>query len=115
MVKLIFEGHSDDIFGETNHFNYDYDNCATGKPIEWLVQSGNEAIVVTGQHCPNNSGTWMIGVANYDPDYSDKDFPRWVMKIEAQDYRNGYQPRLIIECPDDVQIKCFQNMELSHD
>lgn len=108
MIKLIFEGYSDDTFGETNHFRDDYDNCASGKPIEWLVQSGNEAIVVTGQFCPGNSGTWMIGVANHDPDHGDVDFPRWAMKLEAQEYRNGFQPRLAIEAPDDVTIKCFQ-------
>lgn len=108
MIKLIFEGYSDDTFGETNHFHDDYDNCASGEPIEWLVQSGNDAIVVTGQHCPNNSGTWLIGVANHDPNHDDCDFPNWEMKIEPQEYRNGFQPRLVIEAPDDVTIKCFQ-------
>ena len=114
---LIFEGYSDDTFGETNHFRDDYDNCASGKPIEYLVKSGSEAIVVTGHHCPNNSGTWMIGVANYDPDSEDCDFPKWPIRIEPQDYRNGFQPRLIIEAPDDVEIKCFQrkNKEQSND
>lgn len=115
MIKLIFEGYSDDTFGETNHFNDDYDNCASGKPIEYLVETSEHAIVVTGHHGPNNSGTWMIGVANYDPDYEDVEFPRWPMSIEAQDYRNGFQPRLIIEAPDDVKIKCFQRGENNDD
>lgn len=111
MVQLVFEGYSDDTFGETNHFNDSYDNCANGKPIEYLVQSGNYAIVVTGQHCPNNSGSWMIGVANHDPDHEDVDFPRWEMRLEPQAYRNGFQPLLIIEAPDDVSIKCLQRCE----
>ncbi|MOA51512.1 hypothetical protein D3C78_1746720 [compost metagenome] len=72
------------------------------------MSSGEFAIVVTGQHCPNNSGTWMIGVANLDPKHEDCDFPRWPMRFEPQDYRNGFQPVLIIEAPDDVQIKCLQ-------
>ena len=37
-------------------------------------------------------GRWLIGVANYDPDAEDRDFPRWPMHVEAQDYRNGFQP-----------------------
>ena len=107
MVTLVFEGHSDDLFGESKHFNDFYDDCATGEPIEWLVKSGNEAIIVTGHHCPNNSGTWMIGVANHNPSYDDEDFPRWKMEIKPQDYRNGYQPCLVIEAPDNVGITCL--------
>ena len=37
MIKLVFRGYSDDTFGEVNHFHIDYDNCATDKPIEYLV------------------------------------------------------------------------------
>lgn len=107
MPTLCFEGHSDDTFGETQHFRDDYDNCGTGATIEYLVSADGHAIVVTGQHCPGNSGTWMIGVANHDPDNDDVDFPKWPMRIEPQDYRNGFQPQLIIEAPDGVEIKCL--------
>lgn len=92
MPILRFEGYSDDTFGEVAHFKDDYDNCASGKPIEYLVLGPaidgqpQLGVVVTGQHCPGNSGSWLIGVANYDPDAEDRDFPRWPMHIEAQDY-----------------------------
>jgi hypothetical protein len=110
-VTLRFEGYSDDTFGEVAHFNDDYDNCASGNPIEYLVQdpATKHALIVTGQHCPNNSGSWMIGVAaNHDPDGGDVDFPRWPMRIVPQDYRNGFQPALVIEAPDGVTIRCLQ-------
>lgn len=114
MPILRFEGYSDDTFGEVQHFKDDYDNCASGKPIEYLVLGPaidgqpQLCIIVTGQHCPGNSGSWLIGVANHDPDSEDRDFPRWPMRIEAQDYRNGFQPSLVIEAPDGVTIKCLQ-------
>lgn len=108
IIKLVFEGHSDDTFGETNHFHDDYDNCASGWPIEYLVSAGDYAIVVTGQYCPENSGSWMIGVANHDPNHNDADFPNWPIRIEPQNYRNGFQPQLVIEAPSDVKICCLQ-------
>jgi len=115
MPTLRFEGYSDDTFGEYAHFNDDYDNCASGEPIEYLVLAPAATdgevppgIIVTGQHCPGSSNTWMIGVANYDPDYEDRDFPRWPMRIEPQPYANGFQPCLIIEAPDGVTIECLQ-------
>lgn len=110
MPTLRFEGYSDDTFGEVLHTKDDYDNCASGKPIEYLVTdpATGLAIVVTGQHCPGNSGSWLIGVANHDPDSKDRDFPRWPMRIEAQDYRNGFQPSLVIEAPEGVTLRCLQ-------
>ena len=89
---------------------YDYDNCASGAPIEYLVahRESGMGVVVTGQHCPGKSGSWMIGVANWDPDFADTDFPRWPMRIEAQNYRNGFQPSLVIEAPDGVTVTCLQ-------
>lgn len=107
MPTLRFEGNSDDTFGEVEHFRDDYDNCASGEPIEYLVEHGKYGLVVTGQHCPGNSGSWMIGVANHDPDYTDREFPRWPMRIEPQNYRNGFQPSLVIEAPEGVTIRCL--------
>lgn len=111
MIELIFEGYSDDTFGETNHFKDDYDNCASGEPIEWLVRNDNYAIVVTGQYCPGSSGSWMIGVANHDPDALDVDFPTWKMMIQVQSNLHkdhGFNPQLVIHTPDDVTIECLQ-------
>jgi hypothetical protein len=111
MPTLRFEGYSDDTFGEVAHFRDDYDNCASGKPIEYLVQHGPHGLIVTGHHCPGNSGSWLIGVANHDPDADDRDFPRWPMRIEAQNYRNGFQPSLVIDAPEGVTIRCLQRAE----
>lgn len=112
-ITLRFEGYSDDTFGEVEHFKDDYDNCASGKPIEYLVEdkANDCGIVVTGQHCPGNSGSWLIGVANHDPNHADCDFPRWPMRIEPQKYRKGFQPSLVIEAPDEVSIRCLQRAE----
>jgi hypothetical protein len=86
-----------------------YDNCASGEPIEYLVahRESGMGLIVTGQHCPGNSGSWLIGVANWDPDFCDTSFPRWPMRIEAQDYRNGFQPSLFIEAPEGVTVTCL--------
>lgn len=110
MPTLRFEGYSDDTFGEVLHTKDDFDNCASGEPIEYLVEdpATGLGIVVTGQHCPGNSGSWMIGVANHDPDCCDCDFPRWPMRIEPQNYRNGFNPALIIEAPDGATVICLQ-------
>lgn len=111
MPTLRFEGYSDDTFGEVAHTKDDYDNCASGKPIEYLVldPSTKLGVVVTGQHCPGNSGSWLIGVANYNPAADDVDFPRWPMRIEPQNYRNN--PSLVIEAPDGVEVHCLQRGE----
>jgi len=110
MPILRFEGYSDDTFGEVEHFKDDHDNCASGTPIEYLVEHKETGLglVVTGQHCPGNSGSWLIGVANHDPEFDDHDFPRWPMRIEAQNYRNGFQPSLVIDAPEGVTIRCLQ-------
>lgn len=110
MPILRFEGYSDDTFGEVEHFKDDYDNCASGHPIEYLVEHKESGLglIVTGQHCPGNSGSWLIGVANHDPQLDDQDFPRWPMRIVAQNYRNGFQPSLVIDAPDGVTIRCLQ-------
>lgn len=108
MPVLMFEGHSDDLFCESNHFHLEHDNCGTGKPIEYLVTADGLGIVVTGQYLPNNSGSWMIGVANHDPKHEDCDFPKdWNIRLVPQNYRNGFQPCLMIDAPDGVQVTCL--------
>ena len=112
MPQLRFEGYSDDTFGEVEHFKDDYDNCASGDPIRYLVSVTNDdgvvqAIVVTGQHGQNSAG-WSIAVENFDPTFNDADFPRWPMRIEPQNFRNGFQPSLVIDAPDGVTINCLE-------
>lgn len=112
-ITLRFEGYSDDTFGEVAHFKDDFDNCASGKPIEYLVHSeaAGCGLIVTGQHCPGNSGSWLIGVSNFDPNFEDVAMPRWPVRIEPQAYRNGFNPSLLIDAPDDVTIRCLQITE----
>jgi hypothetical protein len=105
MPTLRFEGYSDDTFGEYGHTNDDYDNCASGEPIEYLVQDSVTGIgvVVTGQHCPGNSTGWMIGLANYDPQGNDLRFPWWLMKFDPDGDCNA----LVIEAPEGVVVRCL--------
>ena len=112
MKTLKFHGYSDDTFGEYGVTNDDYDNCASGAPIEYCVSNGEGGLIVTGQHCPGSSGSWMVGVANYDPEYKDRPMPRWPMRIESEDVgQRGFNPCLIIEAPDDVVISCLNRKE----
>lgn len=79
IVTLRFEGYSDDTFGEYGQTNIDY--SASGKPIEFLVRQGDEAVVVVGQYCPGNCGGWLVGVASYDPEGNDVPLPSWPMRL----------------------------------
>jgi len=105
---LRFQGHSDDTFGEYELTNDDYDNCASGKPIRWLVSSEADglAVVVVGQHCPSGCGGWMIGVA---PQEEGKMPGDWDIRIE---YEHEYSPALVIySAPVDVQLRCLELQE----
>ncbi|GAA0907509.1 hypothetical protein GCM10009552_15540 [Rothia nasimurium] len=109
---LRFEGHSDDTFGEYGVTNDDYDNCASSFAIEYLITSPSQpdaGLVVTGQHCPGGSGSWLIGVSNYDPDYSDRPLPRWPARFApAADARYANEPALLIDVPSDFVLRCLQ-------
>ena len=104
MPALRFEGFSDDTFGEYAHTNDDYDNCASGKPIVWLVQAGSEKLLVSGQYAPGSATGWLIGVAPHDDD--DNPLPQWPMRLERGD--RPYSPALVIEAPEGVTLKCLQ-------
>ncbi len=109
MKTLHFEGSSDDTFGMTQtSYADDFDNCGSGKPIEWMLQDHitGDAMIVVGQHAPGQAGGWLIGVAPYDSEQEEKAIPEWPMRIE----RGGrpYSPRLVIEVPDNVVPVCLQ-------
>lgn len=109
MITLRFEGHSDDTFGEVAHFKDDYDNCASGDPITYLVKLPAErgGVLVTGQYCrPGFDVCWQISVASYDPLHDDLPLPDWPMRIERGD--RHYSPALVIEAPDGVTISCIE-------
>ena len=105
MKTLHFEGASDDTFGETHEFRDDYDNCASGRPIRYLVSAGSESLLVVGQYCPEPATGWLIGVARADED-DDRPLPSWPMRIEHGE--RPYTPRLVIEAPDGVVIRCLE-------
>lgn len=108
MPTLRFEGYSDDTFGEYAHTNNDYDNCASGESIEFLVEdpSTGFALIVTGQHCPGNSFGWLIGVSNGNINMP---FPSWPMKFQPQDkpFLGAENPCLLIEAPEGVIVRCL--------
>lgn len=110
---LRFEGHSDDTFGEYGVTNDDYDNCASGKPIEYVITSPSSpgvGLVVTGQHCPGSSHSWLIGVASYDPEFNDYALPAWPARFVPDLRRAAGQrnPVLEIDVPSDFVLRCLQ-------
>ncbi|NID06615.1 hypothetical protein HBF26_17100 [Luteibacter jiangsuensis] len=112
MKTLRFEGYSDDTFGEYAVTKDDFDNCASGEPIEYLITAPSEpdaGLIVTGQHCPEHSGSWLIGIANFDPDFTDRPIPNWPARfVPATDARFFYNPVLEIDVPDDFVLRCLQ-------
>lgn len=107
MRTLIFGGYSDDTFGEITPRGDDYDNCASGEPIEWLITSASEqaSMLVVGQYCPGSATGWLVGVARADED-DDKPMPDWPVRILRSD--EPYSPALAVEVPDDAVIECLQ-------
>lgn len=121
MKRLEFSGYSDDTFG---HQTDDYDNCASGQPIDWLiiVPGIPGGLIVTGQHSrttqlpvgsphfgtvvPKFSTDWHIGVAAYDPTFDDLPIPPWPISIDNQGH-SLYSPRLVVEVPDDAIVICL--------
>ena len=107
MATLIFEGCSDDTFGEYGLTNDDYDCCASGALIVFQVTHGDEGMNVVGQYggkdwpspCP---GCWFIGI---QPMEEDEAIPKWPMHFEMSD--RGYSPRLVIEAPEGVKLVCL--------
>lgn len=108
MIKTLrFGGSSDDTFGEITPRGDDYDNCASGAPIEYLVQDAGSpslGVVVTGQYCPGESGGWSVGVAPYDPHCIDV-FPDWPMRIIPRTDYHGYA--IEIDAPADAIVRCL--------
>jgi len=105
-MRLRFEGHSDDTFGEYESTNEDYDNCANGKPIPFYVTSPEgDGMLVVGQYCPGKATGWQIGVASSQDDENDtKPIPTWPMHFERGAY--PHTPALIIEAPEGTTVRC---------
>ncbi len=104
---LRFEGHSDDIFGEYEATGTEYCNCASGEPIEYLVNDPTHGlgVVVTGQFCPGSHTVgWSIAVANFQPE---KPLPSWPMRFDP----DGDWNALVIEAPEGVVVSCLNDRE----
>lgn len=103
---LVFAGYSDDTFGEYALTNDDFDNSASGKPIEWLVTAPDgEQLLVVGQYCPGAANGWLVGVARYGDD-DEADMPEWPMSIAPGE--RSYSPALLLSAPVGSTIRCLQ-------
>ena len=105
---LIFQGSSDDTFGLVNDTTDDFDNCASGKPIDWLIQHAGEGVIVTGQYAPDRLpiAGWVIGLSVYDPGAEDLPMPKWPAHFSRDDSYRGVL-RLVIHVPQDAEITCL--------
>ncbi len=112
MPILHFEGSSDDTFGEVNVTKDDFDDCAAGSPIDWLITAPgvDGGLIVTGQHGRAITGKsavfWQIGVAAYDPNFDDQPIPDWPISFTRSD--RGYSPRLVVVVPDGFSLTCLR-------
>ena len=105
MKTLTFYGCSDDTFGEYTTFKDDFDNCASGRPIEWLVDAPGGAVLVTGQYGETNA-CWSIKVTPYGG--HELELPDWPMTIrKGSEDECSYSPTLEIQAPDEVTIRCL--------
>ena len=59
MPTLRFEGYSDDTFGEVLHTKDDYDNLASGRPIEYLVTDPATGLGVVVDRKSGVEGRWV--------------------------------------------------------
>lgn len=114
MPTYRFEGHSDDTFGEYAVTKDDYDNCASGEPIVYLLTftgdgGGSEGIFIVGQYAPKPVDGWLIGISPFDPGGDDVGLPRWAYWFT--DAGNGYSPALHVEAPEGCQLSCLNRKE----
>ena len=118
MQTLLFEGGSDDTFGEYNHFREDHDNCASGSVIAWKLTARESldsdvdvcGMIVCGHYdgkdwCKNMEATWLIGIQPIE----DLPFPDWATRFSRDDYRT----QLKIDVPDDVVLhfECLNRLD----
>lgn len=105
MKVFKFSGYSDDTFGESTDRGDDYDNCASGDPIWWELKAADgSGIIITGMYgndIYSRGDGWMIG-ANVIDEYKPVDWSI-VMNVSHEGYRN----ELIVEVPDDVELRCL--------
>ena len=104
MKTLKFAGYSDDTFGEYGVTNDDYDNCASGKPIQCLIKSGDDSLVVVGQYAETAlEACWVIGITMEE---DGKSIPNWDIRMKTA---HAYSPMLEIDVPDDFSLTWYDN------
>lgn len=111
MRAFLFEGRSDDTFGEYKTTKIDYDNCASGEPIQYKLATPDGAgIIVTGLYCNeiNKGAGWMIGVETLDEDKA-IDWP-----IQMYPSHEGYRNRLSVFAPLDAELVCLNLLDESN-
>lgn len=108
MKLYIFEGHSDDTFGEIHVTNIDYDDCASGSVIGYtLTRPNGEGVLITGQY--NRAGMWHIGMSLL---HEDKPLNKneWQICFEPNE-EAAYRNRLVVNAPDDAWIQRIADSE----
>lgn len=99
MKEYVFEGYSDDTFGEYNVTNDDYDNCAADEPIDFSLTTPDGAgLLVRGRF--GIAGGWLIGVAVLDEEKP----VSWPVTLNPA--HDGYRNQCRIEAPDDAVLAC---------
>lgn len=105
MKTLVFEGYSDDTFGEFECFNITIDNCGTNEPIQCRITSSEGELLVVGQYGDSHiSPCWVIGISMVDEDVP---IPNW--NIRYLPVEHGYSPILEIDVPDDASLVFYSN------
>ena len=105
MKTLIFGGSSDDTFGEVTPRGDDYDNCGSGEPIEYRIDSAEGSMIVVGQYCYGHAGGWSVGVAPVFVGNDAQAIPAWPIRIRPGE--RCYSPALEIDVPDDATLRCL--------
>lgn len=107
---LVFQGYSDDTFGEYGRRNVDFCDNGSGTAIEWLITSPDgEQLLVIGQYGKGAATGWVVGVAPWDPDGDDETMPDWPISIEQSE--RAYSPALFVSAPKGSTLRCLQETE----
>lgn len=106
MKTLKFRGYSDDTFGEYNITGTDVDNCASGNPIQCVVATESETIVVTGQYSRHRNDNWDVGVS-FGVSLLDKlnNASNFTMRIYFEDYSTVLE----VDVPDDFTLTWYND------
>ncbi len=107
MKRYIFQGSSDDTFGEYEQTSDDYDNCATGEPIQFRLSTPDGAgVIVTGMYCneANRGDGWLIGAETLD---EDKPID-WAITLHPS--YEGYRGMMRVDAPDDATLTCLNRV-----